>query len=96
MHMLTIELGHAVLDELAAARKKSPRNLNLNVALMEEVGEFAQAQLQGKSAEEVKTEGIQVIALVLRILEDGDASIGASHIDWSQREAVGEYFADRC
>ena len=66
-----------ILDEVQRARKKFPSALNLNVALMEEMGEFANAQLT-QDASSVYKEGIQVIAVVFRILSEGDKSLDTS------------------
>lgn len=49
-------------------------NRNLTVALMEEVGELAQAQLDGKPLDQVHAEAVQVIGLAVRIIEEGDAA----------------------
>ena len=40
------ELAEEIEDEIRRARKKFPGSAHLNVALMEEVGELAKAQLQ--------------------------------------------------
>ncbi len=61
--------------ELTRARAKFPRGYNLNMALQEESGEFASAQMQQLGAAEIRKEGIQVIAMVVRIIEEGDASL---------------------
>jgi hypothetical protein len=73
--MLDETLIKEIDDELTKARKKFPKNRNLNLALQEEVGEFARAQLQDGSYKSIQLEGVQVIVLVLRILAEGDASI---------------------
>ncbi len=56
------------------ARLKFPGNRHLTVALGEEYGELCQAQLQGKSRDEIEKEAIQVACLAIRIIEEGDAS----------------------
>jgi NTP pyrophosphatase (non-canonical NTP hydrolase) len=75
--LATMVIPQDVIDDLAAevqrARAKFPRNRALTVALMEEVGELAQAQLQQLPT--VRKEAIQVMALAFRILSEGDASI---------------------
>ncbi len=78
--MITIELAKEINDELARAKAKFPKNKNLTVALMEEVGELAQAELQSQSHDSIKGEAIQVIALCLRIIEEGDASIPRTEV----------------
>ena len=60
--------------EILRARAKFPGNRFLLAALMEEVGELAQAMLQGKSDAEIKTEAIQVACVALRIFEEKDAT----------------------
>ncbi len=68
---LTVE---AVKAEVIKARLKFPGNNHLLAALTEEVGELAQALLQGKSRDEVEKEAIQVACVALRIIEEGDAA----------------------
>lgn len=63
--------------EVARARAKFPSNEHLLAALVEEVGELAQALLQGQPAPEVVAEAIQVAAVAVRIVEEGDADFGA-------------------
>ena len=63
-----------VYTEVRAARAKFPANRNLTVALAEEVGELAQAQLQG-DFEKAYKEAKQVAAVAIRIMEEGDASL---------------------
>lgn len=81
------EILRKSLSELVCARQKFPEPEHSTIALMEEVGELAQALLhlkekaddtlktQAKLRENVHAEGIQVIAMVLRILTEGDKSI---------------------
>lgn len=61
--------------ELGRARAKFPSAFNLNMALQEEVGEFARAQMQQLGWAKIRTEGIQVIAMVIRIIEEEDQSL---------------------
>ena len=72
---LDIELAQKINQELMRARQKFPGNENLTVALIEEVGELAAAQLQSKSYAEIEAEAIQVIAVCLRIVFERDCSI---------------------
>jgi NTP pyrophosphatase (non-canonical NTP hydrolase) len=65
----------AIAAETMRARIKFPENELLTVALMEEVGELAQAQLQGRPRDEIEREALQVAALAVRILEEGDRSL---------------------
>lgn len=75
--LATMVIPQDVIDDLASevqrARTKFPRNRALTVALMEEVGELAQAELQQLPT--VRKEAIQVMAVAFRILSEGDASI---------------------
>jgi NTP pyrophosphatase (non-canonical NTP hydrolase) len=64
----------ALHEELIRARTKFPGTRFLLAALTEEVGELAQAMLQGKPREEIQKEAIQVACVAIRILEEGDSS----------------------
>jgi NTP pyrophosphatase (non-canonical NTP hydrolase) len=70
-----IKLAEEIDEEIARARKKFPGNQHLNVALMEEVGELAQAQLQRKPREEIRAEAIQVCCVAIRIIQEMDADL---------------------
>ena len=61
----------AIAAEVFRARLKFPKNRNLLPALMEEVGELAQAFLQRKPKDEIEKEAIQVACVAIRILEEG-------------------------
>lgn len=63
-----------VAEEVMRARDKFPGNKFLLAALVEEVGELAQAMLQKKSPEEIRREATQVACVAVRIIEEGDAS----------------------
>jgi NTP pyrophosphatase (non-canonical NTP hydrolase) len=65
-------------DEVMNARYKFGNNKRLTVALMEEVGELAQAQLQGKSEDDIKGEALQVACVALRIFEETDADLSCN------------------
>lgn len=82
--------------ELAKARQGWPRNADALPALMEEVGELAQALIQmkhepakGRGHEEVYREAIQVACMALRIASEGepgfpyDPESGYRGPDWS-------------
>lgn len=69
--------------ELIRARTKFPGNEKLTVALMEEVGELAQALLQDKPREEIVKEAVQVACVAVRIAEEGDADFGSDK-EWSK------------
>jgi NTP pyrophosphatase (non-canonical NTP hydrolase) len=64
----------AIGAEVMRARIKFPGNRFLLAALTEEVGELAQAMLQRAPKDEIEKEAIQVAAVAIRILEEGDAS----------------------
>lgn len=66
-----------IRDELIAARKAFPENTHKLAALMEEVGELAQAMMQhdrhlGTTVTEILREAIQVAAMAVRIAVEGD------------------------
>ena len=66
-----------ISDEVAAARAKFPETTHMLAALVEEVGELAQAMMehdraQGTSVQEVLREAIQVAAMAVRIAAEGD------------------------
>lgn len=62
-------------SELIRARTKFPSAYNLNIALLEEAGELAAAQMQNISHEEIRKEAIQVMTMCVRIIEEGDQSL---------------------
>lgn len=63
-----------VEEEVIRARTKFPGNRFLLAALMEEVGELAQAILQNQGVGRVRHEATQVACVAIRIFEEGDAS----------------------
>lgn len=71
------ETRDALCAEVTRARAKFPGNRHLLAALTEEVGELAQAMLQGKPTAEIQREALQVACVALRIFEEGDASFAA-------------------
>lgn len=66
---------YLITAELANARTKFPKATNLTVALLEEAGELAQAQLQGLSKDKIIKEAVQVAVIAIRIAEEGDQSL---------------------
>ena len=64
----------ALAAEISRARAKFPGNRHMLAALTEEVGELAQALLQGKARGEICKEALQVACVALRLYEEGDAS----------------------
>ena len=66
-----------ITDELAAAREAFPGKTHMLAALLEEVGELAQAMIQhdrkqGTSVHEVLREAVQVAAMAIRLAVEGD------------------------
>ena len=66
-----------IRDELKSAREKFPENTHKLAALVEEVGELAQAMIQhdrqlGTTVQEVLREAIQVAAMAVRVAAEGD------------------------
>lgn len=66
-----------IRGELAAARGKFPGSTHMLAALMEEVGELAQAMMehdlnQGTSTQEVLREAVQVASMAVRLAAEGD------------------------
>lgn len=68
------ETVKALAAELCRARAKFPGNRHMLAALTEEVGELAQALLQGKPRAEIVKEALQVACVAVRLIEEGDAS----------------------
>jgi len=66
-----------ITDELDAAREAFPGKTHMLCALVEEVGELAQAIMQhdrkqGTSVHEVLREAVQVAAMAIRVAVEGD------------------------
>lgn len=79
----TAETLSAVRDEVIRARHKFPTNKHLLAALMEEVGELAEALLIAEAEnhvrdylDDVRSEAIQVATVAVRIIEEGDHDFG--------------------
>lgn len=72
-------LGNQLLEDIEAeivhARTKHPKPTHLTVALLEEAGELAQAQLEQQGSARVRAEAIQVIAVAVRIIQEGDPDL---------------------
>ena len=69
-----------MIAEITRARAKFPGNGIMLVALMEEVGELAQAAMhirEGKHNDwgRVHAEAVQVAAMAMRMATEGDASV---------------------
>ncbi len=77
MNKLGEQLAHEIEREITRGREKFPTNRHLHAALMEEVGEVANALLEfengNKSRIEVRQELIQVIAVAVRLIQEGTA-----------------------
>lgn len=75
-NLVSIDWATMVQDELKLARAKFPKPDLLTLAFVEESGEFVQAVLDlraGKGSHtRVIREGIQAMAMVVRLLEEGD------------------------
>lgn len=88
MSLATLAVPSNIIEDLASevlrARAKFPHNASLNIALMEEVGELAAAQLQDLGPSAIRKEAIQVMALAVRIITESDASI--VHTDESRQK----------
>ena len=67
-----------IWDELASARRVFPENEHMLAALVEKVGELAQALIDhsrgSKTAPELYKEAIQVACMAIRVATEGDAS----------------------
>ena len=72
--------------EVARARIKHPHNRQMLAAIMEELGELAQALLEKEDTERVRAEAKQVAATAIRLMEEGDASFESE--DWSFKRLV--------
>lgn len=79
----------AVRDEAMRAPQKFPANNHRLAALMEEVGELAEALLIAESEnhvldylEDVRHEAIQVAAMAVRIIEEGDHDFGYNYLEF--------------
>ncbi len=68
------ELLTQIVRELDRARTKFPGDNVTTLALVEEVGELAQATFE-KSRAEVRKEAIQVACMAMRVILDGDATL---------------------
>lgn len=67
----------AISDEVQRARTKFPNNHKMLAALVEEVGELAQALLQRRPIEAIRKEATQVACVAVRIIEEGDADFAS-------------------
>lgn len=63
----------ALVAELRRARAKHPGRRHRLAALVEEVGELAQALAEAQGSDRVREEALHSAVVALRIAEDGDA-----------------------
>ena len=70
-----------ISDEVYRARSKFPCRSKLLAALMEEVGELAQAMLQRKPKQDIYNEAKQVACVAIRIMEEGDSDFELDNWD---------------
>lgn len=76
--------------EVLRGRAKFPRSRFMLFALLEEVGELAEALIRGDT-EDAKVEAVQVAAVAVRISEEGDATAYESSLAASCALWLGEY-----
>ncbi len=79
LHNETLEFCHYLRIEVSSARQKFPSpNCNM-IALMEEVGELANALLEVKRGnrdpKEIWEEAVQVAAMACRVATEGDPTV---------------------
>lgn len=72
------KLLEQVEDEVTRARTLFPGNKLQYLACMEEVGEFSKALLD-ESVEDIRKEGIQAMAMIARVILDGDGGFLNEH-----------------
>lgn len=67
----------AIAAEVSSARIKFPAPNKNMTALTEEVGELAKALLEydGSDRDEIEKEAVQVAAMAIRVLEEGDPTL---------------------
>ena len=80
----------AIIHELDSAREAFPGNRHMLCALMEEVGELAQAIMQhdraeGTTTNQVFKEAVQVATMAIRVATEGDQNF--AYESWS---VIGE------
>ena len=77
---LLAETLQALCSEVIRARTKFPGTKHLLAACTEELGELAQAMLQRKDEQAIRSEALQTACMALRIHEEGDAAFDGN--DW--------------
>lgn len=78
----------AIGAEVMRARVKFPGNVHLLAALLEACGELAKALLEQMPKDEIDLQAIQVAAVAVRIIEEGDS-------DFELEAPPGPVFAAR-
>lgn len=81
----TLDLLGDILDELDRARAKFPGDNVTTLALVEEVGELAKATFE-ETAARVRKEAVQVAVMAMRVVLDGDATLG----DWRRAKGLDQ------
>ncbi len=76
--------------EVQSAREKFPGKNMTFAALIEEVGELATATFE-ESADHVRKEAVQVAAMAMRLVLDGDYS----YDDWREKKKLGILGSDK-
>lgn len=76
--MLSTDLIDLINAEIRRSREKYPGSLMLNLALQGEIGGLAEAQLLPSHHQTIH-EAVQCIALLVRIIREGDSSVTAFH-----------------
>ena len=84
------ETLEAISAEVYRARGKFPGREKLLAALMEEVGELAQAMLRRKPLEEIRKEACRVACMAIRLCEEGDSDFDEPTWDAVGRELKAE------
>lgn len=84
----TGDLVREIVSELARARVKFPGDNVTTLALVEEVGELAQATFE-KSRADVRKEAVQTAVMAMRVVLDGDATLN----DWREKRGLDKLVA---
>lgn len=83
-------LVQEILAELRRAREKFPGDNVTTLALVEEVGELAKATFE-ESRDRVREEAVQVAAMAMRVVLDGDQTLDA----WRESKGLDPLTAAR-
>lgn len=90
MTVINEKIDYCLSQEISGSRSKFPKNKYKLAALVEEVGELAQALIDHSrsetTTEHVFKEAIQVAAMALRIAEEGSAEFPYKYNDSCYRE----------